>query len=261
MNGLSAVHIELTSRCNKSCWCCGRRKIEKDHPELADWGDMPMSLVEQIALQLPAGITVQLHNNGEPLLYPRFGEAVDLFSRQITSIDTNGKLLLEKLSEVILKLNTLAISVIQDDPEADEQYEIIRQFLRLKGGWPPLVVLRLNGRVDRKRYEEFGVPIASRVLHSPMGSYDYARTPTVPEVGICQEILHRLSIDRHGHVSICVRFDPEGKGILGNLHMDTLRDIWNGSKRKQWIKQHLLGMRQNMPLCEHCEFWGLPTSW
>ena len=30
------LHLELTSRCNKACFCCGRRKMEREHPELCD---------------------------------------------------------------------------------------------------------------------------------------------------------------------------------------------------------------------------------
>ena len=64
-NGLSTVNIELTSRCNKSCWMCGRRKIDREYPEIAmDYGDMDFSLVKKIAKQLPEGIVVQFHNNG-----------------------------------------------------------------------------------------------------------------------------------------------------------------------------------------------------
>ena len=44
---------------------------------------------------------VQLHNNGEALLYPRFGEAAKLFKNQITNIVTNGKLLVEKSEDII----------------------------------------------------------------------------------------------------------------------------------------------------------------
>ena len=29
-NGLYCVHLELTSRCNKNCWMCGGRKIDKE---------------------------------------------------------------------------------------------------------------------------------------------------------------------------------------------------------------------------------------
>ena len=79
LNGLSVVNCELTSTCNKSCFCCGRRKLEKDHPELCDWGHMEFSLVEEIAKQLPTNIIVQLHSNGDPLCYPRLKEALHRF--------------------------------------------------------------------------------------------------------------------------------------------------------------------------------------
>ena len=78
-HGLANVNIELTNRCNKKCWMCGRRKVEKDYPELVlNYGDMDFELVARIADQLPPDIVVQLHNNGEGLLYPRFGEAASL---------------------------------------------------------------------------------------------------------------------------------------------------------------------------------------
>ena len=92
-NGLSTVNIELTSRCNKSCWCCGRRKIDKDYPEIAmNYGDMDFELVKKIEKQLPNDIVIQFHNNGEPMLYPRLKEALQLFKGRIRQFDTNGKL-------------------------------------------------------------------------------------------------------------------------------------------------------------------------
>src|SRR3989338_2486137 len=94
-NGLTTVNVELTSICNKNCWMCGRRKVDREYPKLAmKYGDMDFALVKSIARQLPSGIVVQLHNNGEPLLYPRFKEAVKLFNRQIRCMDTNGSPLL-----------------------------------------------------------------------------------------------------------------------------------------------------------------------
>ena len=124
-NGLTTVNVELTSRCNKNCWMCGRRKIDRDYPKLAlKYGDMEFELVKSIAEQLPEGIVVQLHNNGESLLYPRFEEAARLFRRQIRCLDTNGKLLIEKADEVIDNLDTLTISTFSRDEEGDEQYEM-----------------------------------------------------------------------------------------------------------------------------------------
>lgn len=259
--GLSNVNIELTSRCNKTCWMCGRRKVDRDYPGLAlDYGDMDFELVRKVADQLPYNIVVQLHNNGEALLYPRFGDAVKLFNQQITNIVTNGKLIVEKANEIIDNLDTMAISIIENDPEADEQYEIIKEFLRIKGDRKPFTILRINGEVDQKRYEEFGLVMATRILHSPMGSFNYKKNPTIPEIGICLDFLHHLAINSKGKVSICVRFDPKGIGIIGDANTQTLEDIWNSPKRIEWLKYHIQGRRKEVPLCSYCHFWGVPTS-
>ena len=188
-NGLTTVNVEITNFCNKNCWMCGRRKIDRDYPELAlNYGEMDFSLVEKIADQLPDSIVVQFHNNGEPLMYSRFGDAVKLFHRQIRCMDTNGKLLLEKADEIIGNLDTLAVSIIENDPEVDEQYELIKKFLEIKGERRPNVIIRCLGKVDINRYQKLGCFIATRILHSPMGSFKYSkkqRSPRSVYVWIC----------------------------------------------------------------------------
>ena len=261
--GLCNVNVELTSRCNKDCWMCGRRKVERDCPELTlEYGDMDFELVKKIAQQLPLTIVVQLHNNGEALLYPRFGDAVRLFSKQVTNVVTNGKLLVEKADEIIDNLDTLAISIIENDSESDEQYEIIEQFLAAKGSRKPFTILRLNGRVNQERYKKFGLLMATRIIHSPMGSFNYKKaTPTIPEIGICLDFLHHLAINSKGKVSICVRFDPKGLGIIGDANERSLEEIWCSPKRMEWLEYHKQGKRAKVPLCSYCHFWGVPTGW
>jgi MoaA/NifB/PqqE/SkfB family radical SAM enzyme len=260
--GLTTVNVELTSRCNKNCWMCGRRRIDREFPEIAlQYGDMDFDLVEKIAQQLPPNIVVQLHNNGEPLLYPRFGEAASLFGQQIKCIDTNGKLLLEKADEVIDILDTMAISVIEKDTEANEQFEIIGKFLELKKDRKPFTLFRINGEVDTGRYEKFGLLMAHRVLHSALGSFNYVkRTPTIPELGICLDFLHHLAINKDGEASICVRFDPKRLGVIGDAKKQSLSEIWNGKQRMAWLENHKQGRRDQVPLCSYCHFWGVPTG-
>jgi hypothetical protein len=260
--GLGNVNIELTNRCNKKCWICGRRKVEVDYPELTlKYGDMDFSLVKTISEQLPPGIVVQLHNNGEALLYPRFGDAVRLFRKQITNIVTNGKLLVEKADDIINNLDTLAISIIEKDPEANDQYRTIKKFLKLKGDKKPFVILRINGKVNTKKYKKTGLIMATRILHSPMGSFNYRRNiPTIPEIGMCWDFLHHLAINKDGLASICVRFDPKGLGVIGDTKKESILKIWNGSKRTKWLNLHKQGLRSKIPLCSYCHFWGVPTS-
>lgn len=261
LHGLTNINVELTSRCNKSCWMCGRRKVDRDYPDLAvEYGDIDFDLVRKIADQLPPNIVVQLHNNGESLLYSRFEEALRLFNRQITNVVTNGKLLVEKADEIINNLDTIAISIIENDPEADEQYEIIEEFLKIKRDRKPFTILRLNGEVDHERYKKFGLVMATRILHSPMGSFNYKRNPTIPEIGICLDFLHHLAISSKGKVSICVRFDPKGVGIIGDANTQALEDIWKSPKRMEWLEYHKQGRRDKVSLCSYCHFWGVPTG-
>ena len=261
LNSLTTVNIELTSKCNKDCWMCGRRKIDKYYPNIAmEYGHMDFNLVKKLSKQLPPNITVQFHNNGEALLYPQFGKAVKLFPTQIKNIVTNGKLLVKKSDEIIDNLDTISISIIENDPEADEQYEIIKEFLSIKQGRKPLVVFRLNGKVDPEKYRSLNGLIATRVLHEPMGSFNYRKTPTMPETGICWDFLNHLAINKDGYASICVRFDPKRLGIIGDCNKETIDEIWNSEKRMKWLEYHKQGRRDKIPLCSYCEFWGLPTG-
>lgn len=260
--GLTNVNIELTSRCNKNCWMCGRRKTDKEYPELAlKYGDMDFDLVKKIAKQLPPRIVVQLHNNGEGLLYPHFGEASRLFKNQIRNVVSNGKLLVEKADEIIDNLDTLAISVFENDSEAEAQYKIIEKFLKIKGDRKPFTVLRLNGNVDARPYEKFKLLIVRRILHAPMGSFNYQRrNPTIPEIGICLDFLNHMAINSYGKVSTCVRFDPQGLGVIGDANKESLESIWNSKKRMKWLELHRQGRRAEVPLCSYCQFWGVPTG-
>lgn len=261
LTGLAHVNIELTSRCNKNCWMCGRRKRERENgPQ--DYGDMPLDMVAKIAVQIPPGVVVQLHNNGEPLLYPQFGEALAMFQHCYTSLTTNGKLLVEKADEIHQNLYSIAVSVFPDDPEADEQFETVREFVSFGFGFLlQRVIIRALGDVDTTRYEDLGLPVARRLLHAPDGSRDYrAGSPTIPEIGVCLDLLHSLAIDRYGNVSCCVRYDPEGKGILGNVMDERIATLWNSDCRHRWIDYHLFGERWRAPLCATCDYWGVPTG-
>lgn len=262
-NGLSTINIELTSRCNKACWMCGRRRIDRDYPKIAmNYGHMEFSLLEKIAMQLPHNIIVQMHSNGEPLLYPRLGDALKLFSRNFRHFNTNAKLIVEKADEIIGNMETMTISVIEQDPEGDKQYELVKQFLDIKKEKLPRLVYRFLGNVDnQERWKKLPGEVVTRVLHHPLGSFQYKKTPTKPEIGVCLDLLHHLVIDRFGNVFPCVRFDPKMQGIIGDANTTPLIDIWNSEKRRKLIEAHIKGDRTASPICKTCKFWGVPTGW
>jgi radical SAM protein with 4Fe4S-binding SPASM domain len=266
MNGLQNINIELTSRCNKECAMCGRRKEEKEFPWIVkNRGDMDFALFEKIAKQIPRGIFIQLHNNGEPLLYSQLGAALSRLGGNYVGLNTNGKLLFERRTE-IATLSSVTISVIPDDPEGVEQLQIAAQYLEVS--LRPLVVFRLLGEIDIFRKSEIErlrakfdkVVVCKRILHKPEGSFGYEKPVTIPEIGVCLEMLHKLAIDRHGNVYPCVRFDPDMRNLLGNAQNVPLADIWNSVIRKLWIQYHVNGRRERVSLCSECHFWGVPRG-
>ena len=242
---------------------CGRRKIERDYSDLADWGDMPFDMVEAIAKQVPAGTVVQFHNNGEPLLYPRLGASLKLFKHCFRSFNTNGKLLIEKTDAIIGNLESLVISVVQDDPEGEEQCETVTNFIKHRGNKKPHLIYRFLGDPRRiscsERWRALPGIVASRILHSPYGSRDYKKPVTIPEIGVCLDFLTHLAIDRYGDASICVRFDPEKLGLIANVEHLSLTEIWE-RKFELYGELHLSGQRDQVALCSQCEFWGVPIS-
>lgn len=258
----NVLHLELTSRCNKACAMCGRRKMEREHPELCNWGDMEPDVVTALAYQVPHGTVVQFHNNGEPTLYPYLSWALGCFQPKcIRQFNTNGKLLVERAQEIIGNLEVLTISVIEADPEGDEQYELVKRFLSIKGELGPRLVYRLLGRVaEPERWKSLPGVVCTRVLHAPGGSYDYHRQVTIPEHGICMDLLTHLAVDRLGNISMCVRFDPEGKLRLGNIKQMSLMEAWNCEKRKAYVKEHVAGNRGDLPGCGQCDFYGVPIG-
>jgi len=260
--GLAVVNIELTSRCNKDCWMCGRRKIDREYPELAfQYGDMSFDILETIARKLPPSLLIQFHSNGEPLLYPYLGSAFYLFKNHIKCLDTNGKLLLEKANSIIGFLDTLTISVIENDPEGDAQYDIVQKFLAIKKDTKPRLIYRLLGQVaNPERWYDLPGIVATRILHNPLGSRDYTKKVTIPEHGICLDLLTHLTIDRWGNCYPCVRLNPKRLQQLGNIKFLSLEEIWGSPQRKQLVDLHVQGRRSEIDLCSTCEYYGCPTS-
>lgn len=239
---------------------CGRRKIEKTGVK-TDWGDMPASLAIKVSRMIPEGTVVAFHSNGEPLLYDNLTQVLPQFKHTIRCLDTNGKLLVTKAKEIINNLDTITISVIENDPEGDAQFETVKEFLGIKRGRKPRMIYRLLGNVkDADRWYKLPGIVATRILHSPMGSFAYEKKTTVPEIGICLEALTHLVVDRYGDVYPCVRFNPDKKDCFGNVSTASIDTIWNSTKRQNWLQKHIDGKRNENELCKTCEFWGIPRG-
>ena len=259
----SVINIELTNICNKGCHMCGRRKREKNG-EIKYFSNMSFDLLEKIAGELKdKQVLIQFHWDGEPTMYPQLKEALELFKGNIRCFNTNGKLLVKRADDIIDNMETLTLSTFEGDSDREEQWDVLQEFLAIKGDRKPNVVIRRLGDIPeewKKKYEDTGLLMADRILHAPGGSFSYTKKVTVPEHGVCIEALMHPAINVNGDMSQCVRFDPDGINILGNLNDNTIEEIWNREKRKEWLQYHIEGNRDKIPMCSICEFWGVPKG-
>lgn len=263
IHGLSKVNIELSSVCQKGCWMCGRRLRDREQGD-QEYGFMDRDILVSIPPQIPPRTLVAFHNNGESLMYPDFGKALSMFKHCITYTVTNGLLLAEKASEIISNIDVISVSIIEGEDFGMRQFqkEQILKFLELKGTKRPRVVLRLVGIIENEiEYLNMNLPTVRRTVHRPEGSRDYRKEPTKPEHYICQDLLTTLAIDRHGDVSVCVRYDVDRDLVLGNLKYQSLDDIWNCQKRLYMINKHIEGRRCDVKYCgDKCDFYGVATA-
>jgi len=264
LDALSQLSIELSARCNKTCYFCGHQNANVN-PAILQAGDMDFALLERIAKQVPCGIIVQFHRDGEPMIYLQLRQALGLFAGSIRSIVTNGKNLGDRGAELIGSCERITVSVFDGDLESAEQHAQLSAFLRLRPAHLlPAVNIKIVGEMDAGRlasWTAYQLPIIRRQFHHPAGDWNYRGSgPPIPESMMCLDLLSHPSIDWQGNLYLCNRLQPKGEGKLGNLYASSLEELWNGEARAAIIRQHVLMQREQVPACRGCEFWGLPAG-
>lgn len=242
--------VELTNRCNKSCSFCGRSKARKE--KTLELGDMDIGLFRYIVGQYEGNI-IQFSRDGDPLLYNDLDKVARLSKNFITNIVTNGILLWDK-ADIVDKFTSVCVSVIEDD---EEQFNNVKRFVEK---YKTPVVVKFLGDYDNPEYVKLCLT-TRRTIHHPMGDFIYAGSkPVIPEIGICLDLINKPSIDWKGNFYICNRYDPEGKGVIGDCLKESLEEIWNGDLRQLWLSLHKKGQRDKIPFCSECQYFGFPAG-
>lgn len=246
------LNIELTNDCNMACDFCSRAKTRTDGS--MEIGHMSMGLIKDIERQF-SGSIVQFHRDGEPLLYEHLWSVGQLFKDYTTNIVTNGTLLWNKVDELVDNFTSVVVSVHNDDPS---QFEVVKRFMEYKGTRNPTMIVKFLGDYYNPEYEMLGLRAIKRQIWT--GS-DYCDVGSpIPEIGVCLDFLYKPSISWDGNVYICNRYDPKGEGLIGNITVQTLDEIWSSERRRRWLKLHQQGLRESVLPCKSCEYWGLPSG-
>lgn len=139
--------LELTSRCNLRCGMCPMDVMTRPYE------DAPWDMVEDVADQMKRlRLRMKyLHELGEPLMYKRLPEAIDLFPG--VCVSTNATLLNDRLARDLLATSLSKIRLCIDTLKP-EVYPIVR-----KGGRFPEVVENIRRFLDLSKGKKIVVEI------------------------------------------------------------------------------------------------------
>lgn len=265
LGGVSKIFIELTSKCDKRTLCamCGHQSPEIN--KNLKIGEMSLELLRDIRRQVPSGVEIAWHKDGDPLAYSRVGDALKIFDGYVSTVVTHGLNLGKKFDEIIENCTTVVVSVFRGDPDRELQLAALWEYMEKRNGGFPRIIVKVVGDMtdaELSPYWECADDVIHRLIHVPLNNSKYAhRSPTKPESMICQDFLHVPSIAWDGAVSICNRLDVQKHGVIGNLYENTLEEIWNGPVRQRMLDAHKAGRRDLAnELCKTCEFWGVASQ-
>ena len=289
------LSIEPTSRCNLNCPFClvgQQNSLPNTSHDLLPrgLGDMDWSLYEKILKDaVEFGIKkMQLHFQGESLLYKRFSDMVKAAKAAglFTQAFTNGlPLTKEKASRIIqAELDSLRFSV---DGATQETYEKNRV-----GGKLDHVLRNMRIMVEEARNANSKIDLlwqfialrnneheieAARALAKDIGIPFFVKTFAETDENLapsnlklrrqlkvkpCIDIYRAIFVYHTGEVVACC-YDQEGENVVGSLKTNSLTQIWH-SERYRDLRDRINNTEKNPTaepnMCKNCLKWTSKTS-
>ncbi len=262
------VGIELTNRCNMRCSMCPLHTLTRPT------ADMPWDLVKKVAADFEEnGIRVRwLHEMGEPLLYDRLAEAIDLFPG--CSVSTNAMALKPEIGEQILASSLDLIRLCPDTLNSEIYPEIRR------GGVFDKTVNNIRAFLEQSKAHNIRVEIQKMVTkltasESIKDFEEFFELEKYPQANVIEKTCEGLdttdSTDLHeefygcfqgypfrwfivladGRVTHCC-YDSDGLQPIGNMQTQTVREILAGTAVTRYMEAFRARDWQTLPRCGEC---------
>lgn len=274
-----ALSIETTNRCNFKCRMC-----PVSHPDWAEKSGGPTWLdvadVDRLYSDLE-GMgrlkTLRFYGVGEPLLdanlpwYIAEAKRRDIAER--TEVTTNGSALVEFRARNLIDsgLDYLRVSiygmtaarqrdVTQSSVSPERIHQNVRRFRELRdasgSATPYLHVKMLDGDPEEVRFlHDLYDGVADEVQVDPLHDWDSYGLQQIgpPRKRVCPLPFYSLSIQANGDVAACC-VDWNKATVCGNIHQESIADIWRGERLRAFRRMHLEGRRGECPSCANCTF-------
>lgn len=276
------LNIESTNDCNAHCFYCPRKIM------IADKGTnyMSMETYKSIIDQIPKDkklIMINYHKDGESLLHKELPEMIRYAKEKdvskILHINTNGTLINTKTGRGIIESGIDDITVSIDASREETYYKLkkLKGFKKLEENVRKAIAHRDKiGSTTKIRVKimEFGDVKRDEVLEfidkwtnvadevQVTGTHDWSGAieemdvtdEQTPDRFPCALLWYMLAINSNGEVSPC-SVDWDYSGSLGNIHKNTIKEIWNGDRIREVRKNHLNGVWNDPKVCGDCIVW------
>ena len=282
------IHIEPTNHCNLGCIMCPQPNEMQRIKGMMNL-DLYKSIIDELK-DTPAEF-VYLHQFGESLLHKKITDMIDYASENGLQVgmSTNGTLLNEKISERILnsKLDFLTLSL---DGATEESYDKIRPGVGIYtkvAGWKNVeknifnfldLRKKLNSKVHivaqtismkgnenaidvlKNKFDKYDITFSNKPFNEWGGKVEEINNlstnekPIDPDRILCEKPWRLLTITWNGEVVPCTRYF-DNQDTYGKFPEQSLREIWNSDKAKNYRKLHISG-RKNVDYCSTCSLDG-----
>lgn len=283
-----SIAIDPSNVCNFKCkFCAIQSKEEKVFfkKQLMDL-DLYKKIIDDLK-KLPNKLKVlRINGQGEPLLNPFICEMIQ-YAKENNVADniemiTNGSRLNSELSRKLIDTGIDRIRISIEALDAQGYWDIaetkidfdgfinnIKYLHEISGNceiYCKIVDAAVLQEEDRKRFFEIFGEICDRIFIDnviPLWS-DFAEVNDIvsatqkgihgqllKEVKVCPYSFYSLIINPDGDVTVCCA-DWKRKLVVGNLKEQSLKEIWNGKKLRNFWIDLLQGNKNQYEMCAKC---------
>jgi radical SAM protein with 4Fe4S-binding SPASM domain len=292
------MFIDTGNPCNFKCAFCptGHPDLLKQHgrkPVFMSY-ELFCKIVDDMR-EFPRPLKqTNLYKDGEPLLTKRFTDMVRYMRDANVSekiwVKTNGSLLNPELNSRLVTCGLDMIGVSVTGIDAQMFYDIAKvkvDYEKFRAGVLDLyqqsrdTSTRISTKIadvglseaqKQKFLDDFSDRcdfIAIEGLHgwSTSEEFDFKLgtnqsfdgTPRQVKIA-CPLVMYMLTVNSNGDISIC-NDDQFHLHQIGNVKDESLTDLWNGARLRDFRLMHLGGRKHENAACHHCDYMqALPDS-
>jgi len=266
MSTLGTLQIETTNYCNGKCVFCPVQTMTRKRGVMDE--DLFRKIVGDAVEMQPQDVLLFL--NGEPFLDRHLFDRIAFVNENLPHsrvvLYSNGNLLTAEKARELAKLKVGAVNfsvnaVTEEGRQAimglplEEAVENILRYRMLD----PTVNMAASLVMDPAyvagyESEEFKQFFSERGILPRLflpGNWAGKLRPTYQTRQVCCRPTSHMAVLWDGRVALCC-FDVEGDCQMGDLDIQTVKEVWEGKKFSHYRKRNSDGQRKELPLCSNC---------